>query len=366
MCTVPLRLLLYFEAQNEFRVIIINTYDTESYSVSPVARRQRVGSPVARRQTVDSPVARRQRVEEYVARSGFHWSIAEPPSTRTQQANIMNTCAGIGRPANGIQNIADSYELFITPEIITIVTIETNRRANKVIMAWSELHPNQDTPQTWRQTDNVEIKAFIGLLLLAGVHRSKNESVSELFFPFGNSIFRATMSLKRFSNLTRFCRFDNIDTRHQRMPDDKLAPIRDIWTMFVARLQICYKPGESMTIDVPIRGRCSFRKYIPSKPGKYGIKIFWCCDSSTSYPLNGEAYLGRQPSGAQANPATHGSLGIELVKGLVNPWINSGHNITMDNFSTGADFVIDMLSVRITRVGTIGTNRREVAQELKK
>jgi len=94
---------------------------------SPVALSQRVDSPVARRQKVDSPVARVQRVEEYVARSGLHWSIAEPARTRTQLSNIMNTGAGIGLPSNGIQTIADSYELFITPEILTIVTTKNQQ-----------------------------------------------------------------------------------------------------------------------------------------------------------------------------------------------------------------------------------------------
>ncbi len=293
-----------------------------------------------------------------------------PPTTRTPQANILVNNAGIARPANAIQTIADSYELFITPEIITIIATETNRRAVKVYTEWNNSHPDQQQAREWKGTDSIEIKAFIGLLLLAGVHRSKNESLTELFSPSaGKAIFLATMSLDRFCTLMRFCRFDNIDTRTQRMPDDKLAPIRDIWAMFIARLAVCYKPGESMTVDeqlIPTRGRCSFRQYIPSKPGKYGIKVFWCCDSATAYPLKGEVYLGRQPSGAQADPATRGNSGLQLVKRLVAPWINSGRNVTMDNFFTSAELAEDMLGVKTTIVGTIRATRREVPGELAK
>jgi hypothetical protein len=57
-------------------------------------------------------------------------------------------------------------------------------------------------------------------------------------------------------------------------------------------------PGGSFTVDeqlIPSRGCCIFRQYIPSKPGKYGLKLFWCCDSDTAYLLNAEIYLGRQP-----------------------------------------------------------------------
>lgn len=43
---------------------------------------------------------------------------------------------------------------------------------------------------------------------------------------------------------------------------------------------------------MPFRGRCSFKQYIPSKPDKYGMKIFWICDTDNAYPLNALPYLG--------------------------------------------------------------------------
>ena len=69
--------------------------------------------------------------------------------------------------------------------------------------------------------------------------------------------------------------------------------------MFVSQLRKYYNPGPDITVDeqlVPFRGRVQFKQYIPSKPAKYGIKIWWCCDASTSYPLNADVYLGRQPN----------------------------------------------------------------------
>ncbi|KAL6465955.1 hypothetical protein MHYP_G00260880 [Metynnis hypsauchen] len=52
---------------------------------------------------------------------------------------------------------------------------------------------------------------------------------------------------------------------------------RKIWDMWVERLPLMYNPGPEVTVDerlVPFRGHCSFKVYIPSKPGKYGIKIW--------------------------------------------------------------------------------------------
>ncbi|CAF4598317.1 unnamed protein product, partial [Didymodactylos carnosus] len=131
------------------------------------------------------------------------------------------------------------------------------------------------------------------------------------------------------------------------------------------QLQVCYTPGESLTVDeqlVATRGRCNFRQYIPSKPGKYGLTIFWCCDSNTAYPLNGEVYLGRQHGAASA--AKDANRIRNLVNRLVHPWINTGRTITTDNYFTSAELVEDLLGVQTTLVGTMRRNKKEIPREL--
>ena len=172
------------------------------------------------------------------------------------------------------------------------------------------------------------------------------------------------MTKNRFKSLLRFCRFVNKITRDQRLKEDKLAPIRDLWMMFLAQLRICYTPGGSLTVVkllILTRGRCSFRQYIPSKLGKYGIKIFWCCDSSTAYPLNGEVYFGRQPETAAAAKGTNRIS--DLVKRLVHPWINSGRTVTTNNYFTSVELAEDLLRINTTLVGTMRRNRKEIPRE---
>ncbi|XP_067633326.1 uncharacterized protein [Eurosta solidaginis] len=84
------------------------------------------------------------------------------------------------------------------------------------------------------------------------------------------------MALYRFEQLCRFLRFDDSRTRAERLRHDKLAPIRHVWILFLENLTTPYIPCKELTIDeqfLSTRNRCSFRQYIPSKPGKYGIKI---------------------------------------------------------------------------------------------
>ncbi|XP_056642631.1 piggyBac transposable element-derived protein 4-like [Diorhabda sublineata] len=107
------------------------------------------------------------------------------------------------------------------------------------------------------------------------------------------------MGLNKFKSLLRFIRFDNKETRSQCR--DKLAAIRDIWNEINKNLKNYYLPGVNQTVDeqlVPYRARS---KYMPSKPDKYGMRIWWICDSDTSYPLNGIPYYGKE-----GNTITHG------------------------------------------------------------
>lgn len=98
-------------------------------------------------------------------------------------------------------------------------------------------------------------------------------------------------SFNCFMDILHFLRFDKKASREQRRATDKLAPITDIWELFVAQLPKFYIPGTDITVDeqlLPFRGKCPFRQYIPTKPAKYGIKVWSACDSETSYPLKGE------------------------------------------------------------------------------
>lgn len=256
-----------------------------------------------RRRAKCKPQIKRTPVKIFSSKSGRQWISKEPPKRKVPAANILRQRPGVGQPAAVVQTSTEAFQLCITQEMVVLLVKETNRRAHLVLERWNEENP--DKKSQWRDTDPEEMWAFIGLLLLSGVHRAKNESLDELWsLVHGRPIFRATMSKNRFKSLLQFCRFDNTTTREERLKVDKLAAIRDLWQMFLVHLQICYMPGESLTVDEQLiltRGRCNFRQYIPSKPGKYGLKIFWCCDSNTAYPLNAEVYLGRQPGAPTAD-----------------------------------------------------------------
>ena len=121
-------------------------------------------------------------------------------------------------------------------------------------------------------------------------------------------------------------------------------------------VQKCYV----VTVDeqlIPFRGCCSFKQYMPSKPDKYGTKLFLLYDCLTGYTFNGKPYLGRQ--GNQRNVG----LASDVVKILSSPLHFSGINITMDNWFTSSQLAADLLQKQVTLLGTMRKNRRELPCE---
>lgn len=151
----------------------------------------------------------------------------------------------------------------------------------------------------WRNIDKEEFMAFIGLTLIAGGEKSWDVALRELFVdPLQNPIYEATMGLRRYEDIRRVLRFDDKRTRALRMETDHMAAFKYVWDCFLANCRRGFIPRDCVTIDeqlVPFRGRCMFRQYIPSKPAKYGIKIFWMCDARVPYAIDGIVYTGKQP-----------------------------------------------------------------------
>lgn len=209
-----------------------------------------------------------------------------------------------------------------------------------------------------------ELKAFLGLSIVRGVLKGRNEPLSSFWSDnYGRKIFGQTMSRKKYKDILRYIRFDDRLTRSRRKLDDKFAPIRELWQKVMDNAQKCFYPYDHVTIDeqlFPCRARCAFIQYMPNKPSKFGIKFWLLCDSKTSYILQAYPYVGKEDNRAGLG------LGEHVVCTLMEPYRKSGLNVTTDNFFTSLRIAKRLLKDDITMVGTLRQNRCEVPSELKK
>lgn len=199
---------------------------------------------------------------------------------RTRRQNIVTERSGLQGEARNCHSPLEAWKLFFSDETIQSIVTNTNKYLEK-------LRPKYSRARDCKETNLDEVLSFIGLLYLSGVLKSSHVNLQDLWKKdiTTPNCFRMTMGINRFKTLLRSLRFDDIDIRLERKRADKLAPIRELFDGFVQSCIQSYKPGYNCTIDEMLEGffgRCPFKQYIPSKPNKYGIKIFSLVDSKSS------------------------------------------------------------------------------------
>ena len=128
-----------------------------------------------------------------------------------------------------------------------------------------------------------------------------------------------------------------------------MAAFNYIRDLFIQNCKTQFSLGAYTTVDeqlVPFRGQCPFTQYMPSKPAKYGINIFWLCDASFPYAFKAKIYIERQPGSAPEK-----NLGHKVVVNLMAPLQGSGRNVSMDNLFTSVPVARTLLQHHLTVVG---------------
>ena len=171
---------------------------------------------------------------------------------------------------------------------------------NQKLQAFNNSQPTFISKRYFQPISLTELYAFFGFMIKIGALRLCCEPLSNIYCEDINKcrpIFKAVMPRDRFKNILRFLTFDDEATRTERRKSDKLAPIIYVIETIKDHLLANYSPVKWHTIDEHLcryTERCSFKQFIPSKPDRYGIKIFILADSLNYYPGNFEIYSGRQ------------------------------------------------------------------------
>lgn len=303
---------------------------------------------------------------------GYPWCTEDPHTNvrvRTPARNIVRgPLPGLKLPARRLglnPSKLAIWNLLFEPSIVDKIVTHTNQKLAVTRNGLGET----TNKRNYRDTDTIEINAFIGLLLLSSVLRSSHEPVISMFSkdPTNRPYFNAAMSAKRFEILSSALRFDESATRQERVATNKAAAISEIFDTVIANSQTLYSPSEHVTIDemlVPFRGRCSFRVYMPNKPHKYGLKVMCLTDAKTSYLYNAYIYVGKNSDGIGLQPSEQNySIPTQSVIRLCKPIEKTNRNVTADNWFSSMEVTDVLENVGLTYVGTLKKDKKEIPTE---
>jgi hypothetical protein len=112
-------------------------------------------------------------------------------------------------------------------------------------------------------------------------------------------------------------------------------------------------PSQYLTFDETMcayKGRSNIRQYIPSKPHKWGYKI-WCL-ASNNYLLKLRLYEGASDSDSEYGKTY--SLIVDFMKG----YENKNHILFIDNFFTSPSLLHHLSTKSIAVCGSVRLNRK--------
>lgn len=294
------------------------------------------------------------------------WSKVPPcaKNTRTLQHNIVLKCPGLKNVTSKTEEPEKVWNMLFDDEIISIILQWTNKRLAKLRLKYKN-----ETKSDLRDLDVIELRSFIGLLLLTSIFKSNHEDIRSLFATDGSGrdIFRCVTNANRFAVILSALRFDDPETRLERKNRDILAPISQIFNAFISNCQKVYTIGFCACVDemlVSFRGRAKFKMYMPKKPCKYGLKVMALTDARSGYLLNAYIYSGKDSDGRDLSEDLRKySKPTQAVLRLAKPILGTNRNITADNWFSSIELVEALKEVNLTFVGTLKKNKKEIPPE---
>ena len=101
-----------------------------------------------------------------------NWNVHPPtfPAGRTANHNIVTTRPGPPRYARSCcSSVIDSFMLYLRQNLLDAIRKWTNQEGQLVY------------EDRWKEIEDTEFKKFIGIMILIGVYKSKNESILQLW-----------------------------------------------------------------------------------------------------------------------------------------------------------------------------------------
>lgn len=316
----------------------------------------------------------------------------------------------------------DLFHKMFDNDFIDGLCRETNRYAEQkiAILASKNIDLAKSRLHRWTPTNPDEMVTFLAILILQGLYPVPEEEKYFSFNGFGTMpYFSRIMSYNRFLLLKSLYHFVDNQTVTNRTKLTKIQPVLDYLN---DKFSTMYMPSQEIAIDESLlkwHGRLSFAQKIATKAAQVGVKTYELCESRTGYLWKFIVYVGKKTNIETAptnnvtndmtndmtndvtndmtndatnetddvtNEAEHATVerpddetddGLgssvarptnataKIVFDLVEPLLNRGHTIIMDNFYNSPLLLRCLKKHQTDCYGTLRLNREFVPDSLK-
>ena len=162
---------------------------------------------------------------------GVSKTFANKPDTvtgRQQNCNVIRNKPGLSLLAKNKETELECFELFFTNEMMRNIA-HMNRRIQETT---NQLDKMDQWPYRAyvKEIDEVDFRAFIGLVYLRGLYGLNTYDIRTLFSDeHGMPVFSATMSGVRFEFILKHLCFDDHTTTEDRWKNDRYAALREFF-----------------------------------------------------------------------------------------------------------------------------------------
>lgn len=245
------------------------------------------------------------------------------------------------------------FQQFFNEDVINLLVSSHNAYANNLENKAHKPSTRNRPKIIFPETSNDEMLKFLGLCLLQG--QNKKPSIKKMFSKnvlYYQPIFGAVMSGRRFQQILRCFRCHA--SHEQDNQAGKLEKVMPLLHLVLKNFEKTFTPGKDLSLDESLmlfRGRLSFRQYNKGKRARYGIK-FYELTTKDGYILNVKKYAGKYVE------ETSGSKTKAVVLKLMDPYLNRGHHLYMDNYYNSVDLSHTLLNYKTHSTGTLRSNRK--------
>ncbi|CAD1472353.1 unnamed protein product [Heterotrigona itama] len=273
------------------------------------------------------------------------WNYTETPGIK------VATLCQLGRNKREL----DVFNIIFDNAFWENIVTETNRYAEQII---NNKNKRRKIDDTWFPVDRDEIKVYFSLcIIIAQVKKPTVQMNWSRRAVVETPIFRKTMPLKRFLQITRCLHFANNDTSDNT---DKLRTMKPVTNFFNQKFKEVYTMEEGIAIDeslMKFKGHMS-KQFNPSK-SRLGVKFCKLCESESGYCYDFKIYTGSD----QINLNDSAS---QSVMELLQPVLHRGHTLYLGDWYSSPELFATLVNSETNAVGTVRSDRGSMPRDFVK